>query len=227
MISAFISFIKKPSQKNDNPPSKGQFIIATWLLFIGVCIIQLMVYISLDNYLILPPNKVSAAIKNQSYLETILMAIVIMPIIEEAGFRLGLVFSKINFKVSATAFFFLIFFVFLQTSLTLSAVFAVAIFVFFHLLMKKNLTDSIKGFYQKHNGKIIWVSIICFALLHANNFFSPRILFVLPLLVIPQLFTGFICSYARINFGFFYAVIIHAIFNLLPVSIMLIGKYYS
>lgn len=227
MIHSLFLFLRNPSKKQQTHSSKKRFLFLAWLLFIAVCIIQLIIYTLLDDYFHLPPNQVGIAIKNQSMIKTILMALLIMPVIEESAFRLGLIYSKINFIISVSCLVFLSFFIFFNQSILRSAIIASVSFIILHTTIQGKTTSLLSTFFENYKNQMVWCSILFFGLLHANNFFLKEIIPILPLLVLPQLFTGLICSYTRLNMGFRYSIIVHITFNLLPIFLLLLGKSFS
>lgn len=61
---------------------------------------------------------------------------------------------------------------------------------------------------------------IIFGLIHITNFeFTNTILILAPLLVLPQLFTGFCLAFLRVRFGLRWSILLHCVYNVLFLSI--------
>ncbi|PQJ78115.1 CPBP family intramembrane glutamic endopeptidase [Polaribacter porphyrae] len=59
-----------------------------------------------------------------------------------------------------------------------------------------------------------YVFTIIFGLIHITNFdITTNVLLLTPLLVIPQLFVGLSLGFLRVRFGFWWAVLLHCIYN--------------
>ena len=73
---------------------------------------------------------------------------------------------------------------------------------------------------------LVYVSTICFGLLHITNYPSSTKLFFLlfPIIILPQLIGGFMISYLRVRLNFLWGVIYHATWNL---TVMIIIPYIS
>ncbi|HLF51032.1 CPBP family intramembrane glutamic endopeptidase [Flavobacterium sp.] len=63
---------------------------------------------------------------------------------------------------------------------------------------------------------LVYVSVICFGLVHLWNYSNRTTLFYLlsPLIILSQLAGGFILSYLRVRFNFLWGVLFHAMWNL-------------
>jgi uncharacterized protein len=82
--------------------------------------------------------------------------------------------------------------------------------------------------YSQYSSWLFWVATLGFGVVHITNFTKlPMSSWIfIPLLVLPQIITGFILGYIRVNFGFRWAVLFHGIFNsILTLPIILIGLF--
>lgn len=68
---------------------------------------------------------------------------------------------------------------------------------------------------------LVYISAVCFGMLHATNYSNNSTLFYLlsPLIVLSQLIGGLILSYVRIRLNFFWGVLFHGLWNLFAVSL--------
>jgi len=64
--------------------------------------------------------------------------------------------------------------------------------------------------------KVVYFSTFSFALVHLSNFSNLDALFLIavPIIVLPQILSGFILSYIRVRINFFYALLFHSLWNL-------------
>ena len=86
----------------------------------------------------------------------------------------------------------------------------------FPVLLLIFITKRKPNFMQKHFRKIFYLSVLGFGLIHISNFegITPALIIVTPLLVLPQLLSGFAFSYTRMLHGFRYAVLLHMCINI-------------
>lgn len=70
---------------------------------------------------------------------------------------------------------------------------------------------------------IFYVFTLAFGFYHITNFeISPSVLYLSPLLVSPQLVIGLLLGYIRIRLGLGWAIILHALYNLVLVGPIII-----
>lgn len=68
----------------------------------------------------------------------------------------------------------------------------------------------------------LYTATLLFGFMHISNYeISTRILLFSPILVAPQLFLGFYLAFIRIRFGLLWAMVLHACFNGLLMSVEL------
>jgi hypothetical protein len=69
-----------------------------------------------------------------------------------------------------------------------------------------------------------YLTAICFGLVHISNYNHPFAYgFPIVLLVLPQMFLGFVLGYVRIRFGISKSIMMHAAYNLIPALALLAG----
>lgn len=68
----------------------------------------------------------------------------------------------------------------------------------------------------KNFPKVVYFSTFSFALMHLSNFSNDDALFftAIPIIILPQILSGFILSFIRVRINFFYALIYHSLYNL-------------
>jgi membrane protease YdiL (CAAX protease family) len=72
---------------------------------------------------------------------------------------------------------------------------------------------------------VVWFSAITFGLIHIGNFELVKVsqYLIVPLLVLPQLGTGFVLSYVRLTYknGFLICLLVHMLINFVPATMFL------
>ena len=155
--------------------------------------------------------------------------ILLISTIEELIFRLPLRYTAVNLTISALLFA-------LFATLTLlsrfgnfglatfterwlwSAVVAIVIasiaFVLLRAERVKRITNRI---WLHHFGAVLYFSCVAFGLVHVYNFTSITIanLFLAPLLVLPQIISGFIFAFGRMRLGMIWCIVLHTAHNVL------------
>ena len=72
---------------------------------------------------------------------------------------------------------------------------------------------------SRYFGLIFYSFTLAFAFYHITNFeITPMILYLSPLLVAPQLLIGLLLGYIRIRLGLQWAILLHALYNLLIIG---------
>ena len=82
-------------------------------------------------------------------------------------------------------------------------------------------TEPVKRFTRKiwsdHFKSVLYFSCIAFGLVHVSNFTSITVanLLLAPLLVLPQVISGFIFAFARMRLGMIWCILLHTMHNAL------------
>ena len=151
-----------------------------------------------------------------------LILVLVGPFFEEIVFRLGIVFSKVNFAILVMANFYFIQHLVLKKDLyevdfenfeyvLLSFIIYV---VTFKLLSNKNNYFKTKIFWEKHSKAIFYLFIIYFGFVHIFNFeIDWKLLKFIPIIVLPQITTGFFFAHNRLKYGFWLVFILHSFLN--------------
>lgn len=75
--------------------------------------------------------------------------------------------------------------------------------------------------YRRHFPVYLHLSVLAFALMHLSNYQSAHApWWMLPLVVLPQWFTGMVLAWTRVRHGIGAAIVLHAGFNALPLILL-------
>ncbi len=228
-IKTIVNFVKNPDNKlsrsydvKKNLKSVLTFYLIK-LFFLFLWVIVMIAFLDFE-----PPSIVEISNK-MSPLSFLLYALLFGPILEEAIFRLSLIFKPIYIAFSV------LLLTYVLTSklvydvghldiqehlpVRIAASFLSAFTTYF--LANKYLTYFLK-FWNTNFRWIYYTSIIFFAFLHLDLLeltFNKFLLF--PALTFPQLLGGTINGYIRIKYGFIYSCLFHGINNILPALLVL------
>ncbi|MCF0059707.1 type II CAAX prenyl endopeptidase Rce1 family protein [Dyadobacter sp. CY356] len=172
-----------------------------------------------------PVNVFLNSFRQKSWVYQIALACLYAPIVEELQFRLCLKYSKINFAAFSGIWLFYFLKKFMtgyglfgelnHTSLAvgLSLIFMAMIYSFLH--ENGDINNRLEKFWRKRYKVIFYLSVIGFGFLHITNFdWRLSTLLLIPVLTLPQTSLGFMLGYVRLKYGFLYAILLHAGFNL-------------
>jgi hypothetical protein len=201
-----------------------------YLILIPVGIIINIVLTTLDYK---GSNDVETLINEAPLWFVVVLGAIIAPALEETIFRLSLRFRPIYFSLStAVICFYFSGTIFRNIEETLQSFFLLRIILplfiggLMYILIKFTpLNSLLSKMYKRFFAVIFYISAIVFGLIHISNYTERgTVLFMLPLLVLPQIIVGFVLGYVRIKYGFRYSYLLHAIFNgalILPSSLVL------
>ena len=219
MFSEAIKYFNRPTYTENNKPlAVRAFIIFMFkliLLVILVGIFQGFIY----AFETIPSNTLENF--HISSFQAYLFVALYIPIIEEVIFRLNLKISLNNL---------IIFFAFL------SGYFLYRIFkvenlnhpwivilpltlmiglIYIQIKKQREVNQFLHNFWERHFVFIFHLSCWLFAFLHLFNFeeITPTLLFLSPVIVLPQLILAYALGFLRMNYGFQYNVIFHILFN--------------
>lgn len=146
-----------------------------------------------------------------SFKEAILPAVIFAPIFEETMFRLFLKFSRARFNIS----FFLISLSSFAISNVAGCVMLILWLVFAIALLDRRYYMILQYFWLKNRVTVFWLVVLLFGLVHLDNYnleMIPWYLYVPT--VLPQLIGGVFLGIVRLRFGFLWAILLHASYNL-------------
>jgi membrane protease YdiL (CAAX protease family) len=240
LISSLWRYIKKPDY--NLPPIEKSFkkklgdILKYWslgIVFAFFSTILSAVFLSnigIDD----SQNVLQDIFVSNSAIVIVLIIFFVGPITEELTFRLGLRYSPYRFGFALVFISFLLFelllannswlehaldmfvgslglFLFLSLVLILIISFG---FLFGYILHRLKISKKINNFYQNNFALIFYSLTLIFGAVHFFNFSNFKDLWlVLPFLVAPQLFLGFILAYVRMRYSLAWAMFYHFFHN--------------
>lgn len=229
VLSALIEFCLNPSSsvlKVTNPSSWGCYLLGYNLIF----------SLLLTFLLTVPTRKYLGA----SYVaqpSRFWIWVVFVSVIEELTFRLPLRHSAINLSISALLFAFSVGDLLLKLSsfglvttkerLLWGAIFAILVAsVVFVLLLIEPVKRLTRNIWVDHFRSVVYASCFAFGLVHLFNYrftsLTAATLLLAPLLVLPQIISGFVFAFARMRLGLIWCIVLHAAHNL--VLLLILGQ---
>lgn len=229
LLKDILNFVKNPIPDSNTVKTTKTKIYDT----IGLFVVKLFFLIPISvlvGFIHDPENLTKSNMAERfSPLVLILVAVIILPTIEEACFRLSLKFkpsylalstgilayyisTKIIFhtRISAIDDSFLI---------RLSTAIGVA-FICFLILQFNPVKKALARFWNKHFSWIYYLSCLSFAWIHIFNYeLNWTNLLFLPLITLPQLMSAIIAGYTRVAFGFQYPLLFHMSTNLIAITL--------
>jgi uncharacterized protein len=157
-------------------------------------------------------------------IKIILAGILIAPLLEEFLFRLVLVPTYKNFVLLSIISFICAILSILKLSHTLCFIFLVLFVTTFLALLNVRVFKKVQFLLLRNFKLYFYVDCIIFGFYHLTNY-SPvnwKLMVLAPLILLPQIILGTFIGTIRMKYGFLYAVIFHAIYNVFPVLSMLI-----
>lgn len=221
-ISEFFDFLNhpKPGYKEAGPESVIRITQLFFLVFITIIIIYgpIITLIGLEEL----EHKMDDLLKESHPIIMLLTAVLVAPFFEEMVFRyplknagLSLLFILLSLSCLAYDFF----------NLDLNLYFLVPIgflgILLFSTFVDYFFRDKLKNLFIKYFPWIFYYSVVIFAFLHVYNFeLNPDQWFLAPLLVIPQFLLALLLGYVRIRNNIWSSVYLHALNNLIPMSLV-------
>lgn len=217
---------------------KNFFRIGVGTFIIGVSGYVLMIFMTMIlNIVYSPPDIIVQKSEILNYISEfpilIIVPIFIVPLTEELGFRLLLVYNKFYILISILAFYVSLYITsqkgisrlvkhdfssFITLEFVVFVTVAILLFVVFSI---RSIGLKIEKIWNKNKWYLtIFLSLI-FAFLHADLQFVVHNLPWIAVSVIPFFVLGSFFSYIRVNSGFGFAVFSHIIWNLPPSLAML------
>jgi len=195
------------------------FVITLITLFFSVSINRLTLYL-------LKPERsdsMDSFKEENGLLLFTLFLIVIGPVREELWYRLSLKFDPVFLSISFGVFCHQL----ISRQFYNVSVFDIEVYPFFRIALAllsgallflvvshRTIQPILTSFFNNNFKWIFWISCIAFAFSHHHYFISSTTnTLLMPVLVLPQLVSGFTASYMRLKHGFVYALLFHAIYN--------------
>lgn len=191
-------FLKKPTENQDTNQSIQQKIkrLSTLLVIDILIVIILTAIISIFNELGLvniEGHQVVSSLDLMPVWLVFIQAVIVIPFFEEIIFRLPLRF-KTNYILRPVTYIF------------------------------PKTKPAILEFWNKKYGYIFYLFTLIFALLHINNYDSNNIIiYIIPLLILPQFITGLFLGYIRVRYNFMLGYLMHALHNAILITLALLS----
>lgn len=229
LFKDIFGFVKKPRNMKDLEKSTKFKIYDT----IGLFILKIFFLIPISIFIGLvhdPENLTTISLAERfPPLTLFLVTVVILPMVEEVGFRLSLKFKPIYLALTSGVFLydFLSKVVFRtklsaidESFITRISLSIGLVLLLYPIINRQAIKQKLTIIWDNHFRSIYYISCISFAWLHIFNYELTSItLLLLPLITLPQLLTAIISGYTRVSFGFKYPLFYHMINNLIFLSI--------
>lgn len=228
-VRDFISFLKSPIVTRDADYSNTQKIAASIVLLFLKFAFSIAIA-SLIGLFYEPKNITDQSLSERfTPLAYLVLAGIILPFYEETLFRLSLSYKRVYLALSVSCLGYylctkLIYGIRLTTFdeslwIRLGASILLGV-VYFLLLLQKRYSDYFQKIWATKFTVIYYLSAVLFAALHIFNFeMTLTNLLLIPILTLPQLFSGLVMGYMRVRFGFIYPLLLHMITNTVFVSL--------
>ena len=224
-IIDFFEFLKHPQYNADERKDTNVFKTAFnvfLIIFIVFTLINGLIQFVLGLFFPLPEDKLDELFQSMEIGRwgIFVLIVFVIPTVEESIFRLPLVF-KIEYVSIILAIIFGIGIHFLVPYLPGFVVLLLLLLIFSWTIPKyeKWIFDIWVRYFQY----VVWFSSMSFGLLHIGNFELVKIsqYLIVPLLVLPQLGTGFVLSYVRVTYknGFLIGLLVHMFINFVPAAL--------
>lgn len=219
----FFTFLRHPSIRHPHNPQINIFN-ATLLFFIvlfggSLIYIPILSSIGIEDL----DHSIEGFLESSSIFSIIMITIIAAPLIEEFLFRYPLKypFLLLAFVVLSVGGIFLFFMGQAQNYLWIAILFVV-LGVTLLLYLHTSLGRMWQNFVYKRYGYLFYWSVAVFAFMHAFNFDTGLVnWYLLPFIVLPQFFLAILLGYLRVAGHFAYAVYIHGLNNLIPITVWL------
>lgn len=190
--------------------SNKLFLLCTVYLLLNLVVVLLLSWPL--NDLFPEIEEAYGAMEDFTELEFTLMAVFLAPPLEEFIFRLPMRYSKRNLRI----------WLILTALFALPFHWAISLFLFVFWLYwmtsgnNRQFETGIKRFYKRYGVAIFWCFTLLFAAVHISNFSLDKLPVHLYLIaIIPQIVTGVFLGVVRLRLGFWWAMLLHALFNLI------------
>jgi hypothetical protein len=219
-IAMFADFVRRPRRTLGGEKKWLSRFLLLWGLCLAVALLQIPLELGFEQF--------APSIKYTLTADTrfMLMAVFIAPVVEELAFRAGLRSARYTlflgpalFIVSRPGTW--------QLSLALMA--AIALIGLMDWIYRRHLARPGlvmrrgRAFLRRYR-LVVWSYAGAFAVIHVGNFeYSHKAAFLMPLMLLPQLFCGLVFSYIRIRHGLLYSILLHAAYNASLCSVLLLG----
>lgn len=242
LIKAFFQYIAKPVIEVDASPDLRTILFNVVRLWSVIFLVS-MFFAMIANFMLAQEGygdddfAITRVATELPRLILFLLVVVWAPVSEEFAFRLWLRFSPLNWAVGfGFLFLFLASFfdipylhedLFTFNSgigiLSSASLLLLTGLVIYSLLSVRNVGTNVEKMFRKNFRFIFYFITIFFAFLHLSNYDVDllSIWYFAPILIAPQFLLSFGISFVRMNYGFFWAVFMHTLNNLVAVTPLL------
>jgi hypothetical protein len=230
MIADFIRFSISPNyiyrQYSFWQSIKCFFLLFT-LSLIATQLLGVILFVAgSEGYIDSPLNRLKT--KDVLILKSMVLSVFVSPIVEELAFRLHLRSNNLKFSFGFISLIILLVLAFFNLKFSdnywICFIFLLSLSpLLFVLLNQYNL--SIERIIVNNFKSVFYTTIVLFALIHLRNYeLHDTSLFVMFLLITPQIIAGFFLGFIRMRLGFVYSIVFHSLHNSMMLFVFYLGK---
>lgn len=229
VIQDFIGYLKKPYRiQNELTFSPKNFMNVTSLFFV-VFLMTMLLFAPIASLAGLDDmdHAMNDLLTKQPKFMIFLLAVVMAPLIEELIFRFPLKFRRppvilcIGFLIMST---YLIISTFQSSEVvgaSLLGLYILLSFIVFLVYANPEKLQHLEGQVDRYYPFIFYIIAILFGIVHFFNFQGDSAkLYLIPILVFPQMSLGILLGYLRLRFGMWSNIYVHALNNAIPMAIL-------
>ncbi len=226
-LTDFFEFLKRPryttEEGKETPVLKTAFKVFL-IIIVLFTMINGLIHSFLGLFFTLPKDELEEFLSSLKIGRWGIFAVIVLvgPVMEEFIFRFPLVF-RIQYISIIFAILFAVVIHYFIPYLPVFMVLLLLLVVFSYFGPKYE--KEILAIWVRYFRFVVWFSAISFGLWHIGNFEIVKAshYLIVPLLVLPQLGTGFILSYVRLTYkrGFLIGLLVHMFINFVPATILL------
>lgn len=160
-----------------------------------------------------------------------LTVLIISPIIEELGFRLLFIPSRLNIAVSISILLYFLSYLIFSFQLYGINIYliipSVSLLILLAVTTKSRITKLLNNIVTKYFKITFFTSVFFYVSVHLPNFWLEKGHIIwLPLIFLPYLMLGLVLGYIRVALGIKYSIIFHFIYNTFPflLSLFFVGN---
>lgn len=230
VLGDFIAYLKRPYRIESNLGFSPQNLMIVTTFFIVVFMCSMFLFVPLASLAGMndSDHALTDLLANQSKWMVALMAIVAAPVAEEMIFRYPLKYRR-PAALLAIGFVIMVAYMLLSQVYTepwlqslMLGIFGSAVILIFMVFFTVESLERLETLVTNNFGKIFYMTAVLFAIIHFYNFQGDSAkLYLLPILVFPQMVLGLVLGYLRMRFGMWSNLYVHALNNAIPMSIVL------
>ncbi len=224
LMADVVRFVRQPHDDVKELPTRDKVVNTAVLLIVKIVLSLIIAGIVGIFYEVQNKSDQSLAARFTPVVY-LLLGTFFFPVLEETTYRLSLRFKPVHFALTMGAFTYTVVTkIIYQTrhsdfetalGVRLTAVLVVAVLTYL-ITSRTAVKARLQIFWQTHFRAIYYFSAVAFAWIHIFNFeLNALNLLLLPILTLPQLISGLLVGYVRINYGFVYNLASHSATNFL------------